>query len=130
MNLEQYWIDLLREVIDTPGFSSFDAEELDLELKAHLAESFLEFRPETRSIRNGSVTGMAAEATTTSWSTLATAGRSKAVRRGSIYSDGEKLLEQSIVFDVPYSPEEVHVQITLEDDVIGPPAGIFPGPGR
>ena len=34
------------------------------------------------------------------------------------YSDGEKLLEQSIVFDVPYSPEEVHVQINLEDDVI------------
>lgn len=33
------------EAIDTPGFSSFDAQELDLELKEHLAESFVEFRP-------------------------------------------------------------------------------------
>ena len=33
------------EVIDTPGFSSFDAEELDLELKRRLPETFLEFRP-------------------------------------------------------------------------------------
>lgn len=33
------------EAIDTPGFSSFDARELDLELKEHLAESFVEFRP-------------------------------------------------------------------------------------
>ncbi len=33
------------EVIDTPGFSSFDAEELDLELKGRLPETFLEFRP-------------------------------------------------------------------------------------
>ncbi len=33
------------EVIDTPGFSSFDAEELDLELKERLPETFLEFRP-------------------------------------------------------------------------------------
>ncbi|MBQ0038214.1 MAG: ribosome small subunit-dependent GTPase A [Clostridiales bacterium] len=30
-------------VIDTPGFSSFDAEELDLELKQHLPETFPEF---------------------------------------------------------------------------------------
>ena len=33
------------EVIDTPGFSSFDAQELDLELKERLPETFLEFRP-------------------------------------------------------------------------------------
>jgi len=33
------------EVIDTPGFSSFDADELNLELKAVLPETFREFRP-------------------------------------------------------------------------------------
>ena len=33
------------EVIDTPGFSSFDAEELSLELKERLEETFIEFRP-------------------------------------------------------------------------------------
>lgn len=33
------------EVIDTPGFSSFEAEELNLELKHHLAETFPEFAP-------------------------------------------------------------------------------------
>ncbi len=33
------------EVVDTPGFSSFDAEELDLELKRRLPETFLEFTP-------------------------------------------------------------------------------------
>ena len=33
------------EVIDTPGFSSFDAAELDLELKERLPETFVEFRP-------------------------------------------------------------------------------------
>ena len=32
-------------VIDTPGFSSFDTEELDLELKARLPETFPEFTP-------------------------------------------------------------------------------------
>ena len=32
-------------VIDTPGFSSFDTEEMDLELKAHLPETFPEFAP-------------------------------------------------------------------------------------
>ena len=32
-------------VIDTPGFSSFDTQELDLELKAHLPETFPEFAP-------------------------------------------------------------------------------------
>ena len=33
------------EVIDTPGFSSFDADELNLELKEHLPKTFVEFRP-------------------------------------------------------------------------------------
>ena len=32
-------------VIDTPGFSSFDTEEMDLELKTHLPETFPEFAP-------------------------------------------------------------------------------------
>lgn len=32
-------------VVDTPGFSSFDAEDLNLEWKAHLPDTFLEFRP-------------------------------------------------------------------------------------
>ena len=32
-------------VIDTPGFSSFDTEEMDLELKEHLPETFAEFAP-------------------------------------------------------------------------------------
>ena len=32
-------------VIDTPGFSSFDTEELNLELKEHLPETFPEFHP-------------------------------------------------------------------------------------
>lgn len=33
------------EVVDTPGFSSFDGAELDLELKRRLPETFLEFAP-------------------------------------------------------------------------------------
>lgn len=44
-HVEMYRLDCGAEVIDTPGFSSFDAQELDLELKEHLAESFVEFRP-------------------------------------------------------------------------------------
>ena len=32
-------------VIDTPGFSSFDTQEMDLELKTHLPETFPEFAP-------------------------------------------------------------------------------------
>ena len=32
-------------VIDTPGFSSFDAQEVDWELKCHLPETFPEFTP-------------------------------------------------------------------------------------
>ncbi|MBQ9616790.1 MAG: ribosome small subunit-dependent GTPase A [Oscillibacter sp.] len=33
------------EAVDTPGFSSFETEELNLELKAHLPETFPEFGP-------------------------------------------------------------------------------------
>ncbi len=33
------------EAVDTPGFSSFDTEELDLELKRRLPETFPEFCP-------------------------------------------------------------------------------------
>lgn len=39
------------EVVDTPGFSSFDAEELDLEWKRRLSETFLEFTPYLGSCR-------------------------------------------------------------------------------
>ena len=34
-----------RKIIDTPGFASFDTQELDLELKEHLPETFPEFAP-------------------------------------------------------------------------------------
>ena len=44
-HVELYRLGCGAEVIDTPGFSSFDAQELDLELKERLPESFLEFRP-------------------------------------------------------------------------------------
>lgn len=33
------------EIMDTPGFSSFEAEDLNLEWKQHLPETFPEFRP-------------------------------------------------------------------------------------
>ena len=33
------------EVVDSPGFASFDSEELDLELKHHLPETFPDFAP-------------------------------------------------------------------------------------
>ena len=44
-HVELYRLDCGAEVIDTPGFSSFDAQELDMELKEHLPECFVEFRP-------------------------------------------------------------------------------------
>jgi len=50
-HVELYRLSCGAEVIDTPGFSSFDTGELDLELKAHLAESFLEFRPYLKDCR-------------------------------------------------------------------------------
>ena len=39
------------EAVDTPGFSSFETEELNLELKAHLPETFPEFGPYLRDCR-------------------------------------------------------------------------------
>lgn len=44
-HVELYRLDCGGEAIDTPGFGSFDAQDLNLELKEHLPESFLEFRP-------------------------------------------------------------------------------------
>ena len=44
-HVELYRLTCGAEVIDTPGFSSFDAEDLDLELKERLPETFREFRP-------------------------------------------------------------------------------------
>lgn len=44
-HVELYRLDCGGEVIDTPGFGSFDAQDLNLELKEHLPESFPEFRP-------------------------------------------------------------------------------------
>ena len=44
-HVELYTLSDGAEVIDTPGFSSFEAEELNLELKHHLAETFPEFAP-------------------------------------------------------------------------------------
>lgn len=50
-HVELFRLDCGGDVIDTPGFSSFDAQELDLELKEHLGESFIEFRPYLGSCR-------------------------------------------------------------------------------
>lgn len=44
-HVEMFPLDADTYVIDTPGFSSFDTEELNLELKAHLPETFPEFLP-------------------------------------------------------------------------------------
>ena len=44
-HVELFQLSCGAEVIDTPGFSSFDAAELDLELKERLPETFVEFRP-------------------------------------------------------------------------------------
>jgi len=44
-HVELFQLSCGAEVIDTPGFSSFDTEKLDLELKNRLPETFLEFRP-------------------------------------------------------------------------------------
>lgn len=42
---EMFALDADTWVIDTPGFSSFDTQEMDWELKQHLPETFPEFRP-------------------------------------------------------------------------------------
>ena len=44
-HVELYRLSCGAEVVDSPGFSSFETDELNLELKEHLPETFLEFRP-------------------------------------------------------------------------------------
>ena len=44
-HVEIYNLDCGARIIDTPGFSSFDAQNLELALKQHLEETFLEFSP-------------------------------------------------------------------------------------
>ena len=44
-HVELYRLDNGAEIIDTPGFSSFDAETLSLELKQRLPETFPDFAP-------------------------------------------------------------------------------------
>lgn len=44
-HVELYRLSCGAEVVDSPGFSSFETEELNLELKNHLSETFLEFTP-------------------------------------------------------------------------------------
>lgn len=50
-HVELYTLDFGAEIIDTPGFSSFDTQELGLELKAHLAECFSDLAPYTADCR-------------------------------------------------------------------------------
>ena len=44
-HVELYHLACGAEVVDSPGFSSFETDELNLELKHHLPETFREFRP-------------------------------------------------------------------------------------
>lgn len=44
-HVEMHRLSCGAEVVDSPGFSSFETEELSLELKRRLPETFLEFRP-------------------------------------------------------------------------------------
>ena len=44
-HVELYHLACGAEVVDSPGFSSFETEELNLELKHHLPEACREFRP-------------------------------------------------------------------------------------
>ncbi len=44
-HVELFRLDCGAEIMDSPGFSSFETEELNLELKHHLPETFREFRP-------------------------------------------------------------------------------------
>ena len=44
-HVEMFPLDEAAYVIDTPGFSSFDAQSLEWELKQHLPETFPEFAP-------------------------------------------------------------------------------------
>ena len=44
-HVELYHLSCGADVVDSPGFSSFETDELNLELKRRLPETFLEFRP-------------------------------------------------------------------------------------
>jgi ribosome biogenesis GTPase len=44
-HVELYHLSCGADVVDSPGFSSFDTDELNLELKHHLPETFPEFAP-------------------------------------------------------------------------------------
>ena len=44
-HVELYHLSCGADVVDSPGFSSFDTEELNLELKRRLPETFVDFRP-------------------------------------------------------------------------------------
>ena len=44
-HVELFQLSCGAEIIDTPGFSSFESEELNLELKHHLPETFRDFVP-------------------------------------------------------------------------------------
>ena len=43
-HVELYHLSCGADVVDSPGFSSFETDELNLELKHHLPETFVEFR--------------------------------------------------------------------------------------
>lgn len=44
-HVELFHLSCGADVVDSPGFSSFETDELNLELKHHLPETFVEFRP-------------------------------------------------------------------------------------
>ena len=44
-HVEMFHLSCGADVVDSPGFSSFETDELNLELKNHLPETFREFRP-------------------------------------------------------------------------------------
>ena len=44
-HVELYHLSCGADVVDSPGFSSFETDELNLELKHRLPETFVEFRP-------------------------------------------------------------------------------------
>lgn len=50
-HVELYRLSCGAEVVDSPGFSSFETDELNLELKCRLPETFPEFRPYLDSCR-------------------------------------------------------------------------------
>lgn len=50
-HVELYRLSCGAEIVDSPGFSSFETEELNLELKHRLPETFLDFRPYLDSCR-------------------------------------------------------------------------------